>query len=727
MAANFPNDDSQHRIPLDVVAYEIILRNGPLTEDEFGGPDQMLTDTVFLSPACESITFGSCTGDVGAGGTPQPVIYQVSSAALGADCTLSDSSGTLEVLQEANASCTAATTPFSCCTGAGTGTCVVDPFNIEFHFIGGSGPSGELELEVNETCTVELNLVVQNQGAGATPLNTDQSIRMTGTCEESGLNSDNLDESRVTFCPTCVQEECFSQACDQVSLDNSACTGPGTPDPCCTGAGTGNCPNPTGGTCVQTNFGDSDTCTDTDGNVCTIAGCDGEGACDQNHMLPDSTPCDPANPADPQCATPGCDGLGACDPLHMTAANSDLCDDIDGNVCTIAGCDGVGACDQDHIFVDGSEPCTDEDGNEYTTAGCDGFGNCEQLHLEVTCEDEVCQECDPGTGECVDRADPPPECEGCLVIIDEEGIDNDFETIEDAAGDLGPLPEKLVNDQGVVNGIQLPTEEGNPPFVWNQECEGTPGKDGCFVLLPTGEVDDEGWFALPRVIEYKDGAGKGCPSGPGAGTQEWFERFHLGTLPQDCLDKIIGVVPMRNVELKQMIGRRCKAVVYDSDISMNYDDGRTNANLQGGRSGCFWFEVVDYEVPGSLQENGSSSSLVALWLQILGVDAVPPVPIHFPEPEDEPDSVEIKRARYSDRRDRLYVKAKCDTCETMWISVDGSDAGLLEPIDPFVDMELMDEYRTRRFRFILDTPVDLDGRRVVVWSDTGGSDTVHIE
>ncbi len=125
----------------------------------------------------------------------------------------------------------------------------------------------------------------------------------------------------------------------------------------------------------------STVCTDTDGNVCTTAGCDGvSGACDQNHVdAPASTPC-PDTDGD-SCTTSGCDGLGACDQGHAQAPASTLCTDTDGNACTTAGCDGVGGCDQNHVLVAASTVCPDTDGNTCTSAGCDGLGACNQMHV----------------------------------------------------------------------------------------------------------------------------------------------------------------------------------------------------------------------------------------------------------------------------------------------------------------------------------------------------------
>ena len=90
-----------------------------------------------------------------------------------------------------------------------------------------------------------------------------------------------------------------------------------------------------------------------------------------------------------------------------------------------------------------------------------------------------------------------------------------------------------------------------------------------------------------------------------------------GNVPQDQLDEIGGVMPLRNQELEQLVDRSCVAVVYDSDISIN--DGPV-ANLQGARYGLFFFTVLDVGPPGTLPESGSSTSLFEL---LIRVDPVP--------------------------------------------------------------------------------------------------------
>jgi len=51
---------------------------------------------------------------------------------------------------------------------------------------------------------------------------------------------------------------------------------------------------------------------------------------------------------------------------------------------------------------------------------------------------------------------------------------------------------------------------------------------------------------------------------------EWIERYIAGTLPQEALDEVLNVMPLRNQDLADLLGRTCVAVVYDSDISIEF-------------------------------------------------------------------------------------------------------------------------------------------------------------
>jgi hypothetical protein len=152
--------------------------------------------------------------------------------------------------------------------------------------------------------------------------------------------------------------------------------------------------------CTFPSTQDSTPCPDNDGNLCTTAGCDGQGTCDQSHIVttcpgdacagqcdpqsglcvppPDSTPCPDTDGN--ACTVAGCEA-GVCDQRHILP-DSTPCPDT-GNECAAAGCDGAGNCDQNHVPEQDSTPCTDTDNIACTTAGCDGAGNCDQSHIDI--------------------------------------------------------------------------------------------------------------------------------------------------------------------------------------------------------------------------------------------------------------------------------------------------------------------------------------------------------
>ena len=162
-------------------------------------------------------------------------------------------------------------------------------------------------------------------------------------------------------------------------------------------------------------------------------------------------------------------------------------------------------------------------------------------------------------------------------------VDSGTSSIEDAAYSHGVSSAFLINDDN-------PTEVGNPPLRWNVLF---PGDE---VLLPSGELEDEGLFALPDNTPWS------------------LDDFVAGVVPQDQLDTIQGMVPLGNPDLAQLEGRKCVGVTYDSDISIDLD--KAEGNLQGARYGLFFFTVLDVVDPGTLPESGSSSSLDDLLMRV---------------------------------------------------------------------------------------------------------------
>jgi hypothetical protein len=281
------------------------------------------------------------------------------------------------------------------------------------------------------------------------------------------------------------------------------------------------------------------------------------------------------------------------------------------------------------------------------------------------------------------------DTEKCLVIIDEEGVDNDFYSVIKAANQCLVSPDELVNDSNWLGkygydpnslfptyqqcqeinetnngGKTLPTKCGNPPLLWNLlgKCPGP-------WLMPTGQRDDEGWFAPPppatvlynnityKIIKYADTRPSTCDKYSTAGYRPsivdgtmkdgydlWIEEFSAGLVRQECLDKVKNVMPLRNQDLIQLVGKTCTAIVYDSDISINYKP--LYANLQGERYGKFTFKVEAAEVAGSLPESKSDTSLYDLWLRVLP-PANPTTPMKAKIHDHEPATAQVTKVAIS--------------------------------------------------------------------------------
>jgi len=76
------------------------------------------------------------------------------------------------------------------------------------------------------------------------------------------------------------------------------------------------------------------------------------------------------------------------------------------------------------------------------------------------------------------------------------------------------------------------------------------------------------------------------------------------------LDEIPDVTPLRATALAALIGESVYALVYDSDISINYSP--LEGNLQGANLGVVAFEVLDVQE----RTDGSSSSLPKVTVRI---------------------------------------------------------------------------------------------------------------
>ena len=165
-------------------------------------------------------------------------------------------------------------------------------------------------------------------------------------------------------------------------------------------------------------------------------------------------------------------------------------------------------------------------------------------------------------------------------------------------------------------------DEGGGGLGVRAQLSSFAGNIGGTITLPTGEVGDEGWFALKTIPASWTTAGPttdglrnyvGNPSqpfphnvGPGLGA---------GNDPEALLDEIPNVTPLRATGLKMLEGTQVCALVYGSDISINYDP--LQGSLKGDNQG-----TVAFEVSSVTQSTGSSSALPEVEIQILDADEV---------------------------------------------------------------------------------------------------------
>ncbi len=291
------------------------------------------------------------------------------------------------------------------------------------------------------------------------------------------------------------------------------------------------------------------------------------------------------------------------------------------------------------------------------------------------------------------------------LIIDEDAIDSDVSTIEAAAASHGVASDYLINDDN-------PVENGNPPLRWNQLFPGD------VVKLPAGQVSDEGFYGLP------------------ANTPWSIQAFVDGTVSQSQLDKIDDVMPIRNQDLVQLVDQSFVGIVYDSDISMNYDP--IQGNLQGARYGQFFFTVLAVEVAGSLPESGSDTSLYDIWVQVDAVRSTDGVErFEVDVRDDSPNSIEVDQASQQGNGTlTVFVTADDynpssspgpsgpadDGKAFITVSVDGSDFGGDPNVDPSL-LEVPMTYNASQDRYELSIVVNenVSGRRMSAQGDEGGA------
>lgn len=226
------------------------------------------------------------------------------------------------------------------------------------------------------------------------------------------------------------------------------------------------------------------------------------------------------------------------------------------------------------------------------------------------------------------------EGQAVLLLIDEDSIDNGNEP--------NNFSETDVNDQIARIGLR-------DQLRYFRENEGKT------IDLYTGQVGDEGWFALKTIPNTwvnagptDNGAQNYLAPGPGLGSPNVDDDREV------LLDEIPNVTPIRATGLKMLVGSTVLAVVYDSDISINYSP--LEGNLQGDNLGMVAFEVVSVRK----RTDGSTSSLPVVTIKILNLDQVKerqlvlfanaPTPRSSSEPFDIDPPVSVSQAVFEPAR-----------------------------------------------------------------------------
>jgi len=195
----------------------------------------------------------------------------------------------------------------------------------------------------------------------------------------------------------------------------------------------------------------------------------------------------------------------------------------------------------------------------------------------------------------------PPPAGAVLLIIDEDGIDNGLH-LNRTGGNITPAgpsfwTENEVNDDLAAYGFR---------DVLRYFADSN--NFGRTITVRTGQTGDEGWFA-PNCIPAKWIASNspsdltcltGAARGSGinnlvfSGKTPFVGAPTSWNIPQSRLDKIPAVMPLRARGLVSLEGKDVCALVYDSDISINYNSSRTpftDGNLQGATLGIAAFRV----------------------------------------------------------------------------------------------------------------------------------------
>jgi hypothetical protein len=206
---------------------------------------------------------------------------------------------------------------------------------------------------------------------------------------------------------------------------------------------------------------------------------------------------------------------------------------------------------------------------------------------------------------------PAPSGNDVLLLIDEDSLDNGIH-YNAAGGPITPSGPNFFTAQEVNDDIAGIGQRAVLRYF--------AANVGRTITVRTGQTGDEGWFA-PTCIPQRwlSGSSSTCidPASPDFRTA--INRFWAGSVPQDPLDKTPHVMPLRALGLNSLASRNVCAVVYDSDVSINYDHGDPSLGVNGNLKGETLGTVAFYVNSTSTLNGFSSSTLPQVTITITGV------------------------------------------------------------------------------------------------------------
>ena len=201
-----------------------------------------------------------------------------------------------------------------------------------------------------------------------------------------------------------------------------------------------------------------------------------------------------------------------------------------------------------------------------------------------------------------------------FLIIDEDGLDNGLH-YNNAGGSITPDGPQFFSASDVNDDMASETQRNTLHYFRSNI--------GRTITIMAGQTGDEGWFApncIPaKWISNNMDDDNTCLTGVErqVAIRNYFGFNGINAIPsQERLDKIPDVRPLRALGLNRLIGRIVCAVVYDSDISINYDHDTplgVNGNLQGETLGIVAFRVNQVRT----LDDFSSSTLPEVQITIL--------------------------------------------------------------------------------------------------------------